>query len=207
MKYKIGDKVRIVGYRTFLMNSFGEMDKWLGKVMTVRGIERDLHGFYGYWMVEDCGENKGCGWLWVDSMIAGLAEPEREPCTVELRFDGMITTATLKRGGRDVKTAEARCNPKDTYSRAEGARVAVERLFEKKRKEDKPKESKRGQGKPKVGDKFVVVQKRHMPHHRFAIGDIVTLEEIGTVNNIYCLGTLLQYVNDLDLKPYKENAK
>ena len=70
-------------------------------------------------MVEDCGENKGRGWLWVDNMIAGLAEPEREPCTVELRFDGMITTATLKRGGRDVKTAEARCNPKDTYSRAE----------------------------------------------------------------------------------------
>lgn len=33
----------------------------------------------------------------------------------------------------------ARCNPKDTYSRAEGARVAVERLFEKKRKDDKPK--------------------------------------------------------------------
>ena len=53
----------------------------------------------------------------------------------------------------------------------------------------------------------MVVQKRHIPHHGFAIGDVVTLEEIGTVNNIYCLGTLLQYVNDLDLKPYKENAK
>lgn len=67
--------------------------------------------------------------MWDDSMISGLAEPEREPCTVGLRFDGMITTATLKRGGRGVKTAEARCNPKDTYSRAEGARVAVERLL------------------------------------------------------------------------------
>lgn len=203
-KYKVGDKVRIVGYRTFHMNSFGEMDKWLGKVMTVRGIERGLHG---YWMVEDCGENKGRGWLWVDSMIAGLAEPAREPCTVELRFDGMITTATLKRGGRGVKTAEARCNPKGTYSRAEGARVAVERLFEKKRKEDKPKESKREQGKPKVGDKFVVVQKRYIPHHGFAIGDIVTLEAIGTVNNIYCLGKLSQYVDAGDLKPYKEKSK
>lgn len=202
-KYKVGDKVRIVGYRTFHMNSFGEMDKWLGKVMTVRGIERGLHG---YWMVEDCGENKGRGWLWVDSMIAGLAEPERE-YTVELRFDGMITTATLKRGGRDVKTAEARCNPKDTYSRAEGARVAVERLFEKKRKEDKPKESKREQGKPKVGDKFVVVQKRYIPRHSFAIGDIVTLEAIGTMDNLYRLGDRFQYVDARDLKPYKENAK
>lgn len=203
-KYKVGDRVRIVGYRTFHMNSFGGMDKWRGKVMTVRGIERGLHG---YWMVEDCGENKGCGWLWADSMIAGLAEPEREPCTVELRFDGMITTATLKRGERDVKTAEARCNPKDTYSRAEGARVAVERLFEKKRKEDKPKEIKREQGKPKVGDKFVVVQKRYIPHHSFAIGDIVTLEEIGDMDNIYCLGKKSQFVDARDLKPYKENAK
>ena len=134
-KYKVGDKVRIVGYRTFHMNSFGEMDKWLGKVMTIRDLSSP-----GYWMREDYGENNGYGWLWDDDMISGLAEPEREPCTVVLRFDGMITTATLKRGGRDVKTAEARCNPKDTYSRAEGARVAVERLFAKKRKEDKPKE-------------------------------------------------------------------
>lgn len=192
-KYKCGDKVRIVGYRTFHMNSFGEMDKWLGKVMTVRGIERGLHG---YWMVEDCGENKGRGWLWVDSMIAGLAEPEREPCTVELRFDGMITTATLKRGGRDVKTAEARCNPEDTYSRAEGARVAVERLFEKKRKESKPK----------VGDKFKIVGKSH--YHGFSIGETVRLIRICEQGKRYenCRG-LGQWVCDSDVKPYKENTK
>ena len=134
-KYKVGDKVRIVDHRTYNMNPYGKMNKWLGKVMTIRGLSS-----FGYWMEEDYGEYLGDGWMWDDSMISGLAEPEREPCTVELRFDGMITTATLKRGGRDVKTAEARCNPKDTYSRAEGARVAVERLFEKKRKEDKPKE-------------------------------------------------------------------
>lgn len=202
MKYKVGDKVRIVDHRTDNMNHFGEMDKWLGKVMTIRRLFLS-----GYRMEEDCGENYGRGWYWADSMISGLAEPVREPCTVELRFDGMITTAVLKRGGRDVKTAEARCNPKDTYSRAEGARVAVERLFEKKRKEDKPKKSKREQGKPKVGDKFVVVQKRYLPHHSFAIGDIVTLEAIAASDNIYRLGMKFQYVNDRDLKPYKENAK
>ena len=201
-KYKVGDKVRIVDHRTGRMNILGEMDKWLGKVMTIRDLSSP-----GYLMREDYGENYGYGWLWDDDMISGLAEPEREPCTVELRFDGMITTATLKRGGRDVKTAEARCNPKDTYSRAEGARVAVERLFEKKRKEDKPKESKREQGKPKVGDKFVVVQKRYIPRHSFAIGDIVTLEAIGTMDNLYRLGDRFQYVDARDLKPYKENSK
>lgn len=201
-KYKCGDKVRIVDHRTGRMNILGEMDKWLGKVMTIRECS-----LTSYRMKEDYGEYTGYGWFWYEDMIAGLAEPEREPCTVELRFDGMITTATLKRGGRDVKTAEARCNPKDTYSRAEGARVAVERLFEKKRKEDKPKESKREQGKPKVGDKFVVVQKRYLPYHRFAIGDIVTLEAIGTMDNLYRLGGRFQYVDARDLKPYKENTK
>lgn len=204
-KYKVGDKVRIVSKRP-QRNWNPEMDKYLGKTMTVTASGRNSRGETYYRMFEDRA-SEGIWWYWYEDMISGLVEPAWGPCTVELRFDGMITTATLKRGGRDVKTAEARCNPKDTYSRAEGARVAVERLFEKKRKEDKPKESKREQGKPKVGDKFVVVQKRYIPHHSFAIGDIVTLEAIGTMDNIYCLGKKSQFVDDRDLKPYKENAK
>lgn len=202
-KYKVGDKVRIVDSRTDRMNYFGRMDKWLGKVMTIRECLLS-----GYWMEEDFGENIGFGWRWDDDMISGLVEPGREPCTVELRFDGMITTATLKRGGRDVKTAEARCNPKDTYSRAEGARVAVERLFEKKRKEDKPKES-----KPKIGDKFVVTGNRPFGecHHYFRIGEIVTL--VGP--EISCTGERVfknrvgweQVVRMDCVCPYKENAK
>ena len=190
-KYKVGDKVRIVDHRTGRMNILGEMDKWLGKVMTIR--ERFLTG---YWMEEDCGENHGRGWLWDDSMIDGLAEPEREPYTVELRFDGMITTAALKRGGRDVKTAEARCDPKDTYSRAEGARVAVERLFEKKRKEDKPK----------VGDKFVIVG--DFTGHGFPIGEIVTLYHFHKDFSLYMnrYGRK-RWVYEVDMKPYKENFK
>ena len=196
-KYKVGDKVRIVDHRTGPMNNFGKMDKWLGKVMTIRECLLS-----GYWMEEDYGENIGYGWCWDDDMISGLAEPEQEPYTVELRFDGMITTATLKRGGRGVKTAEARCNPKDTYSRAEGARAAVERLFEKKRKEkDKPKES-----KPKVGDKFVIVGRSRF--HMFSIGETVRLICICEQGKRYenCRGRG-QWVCDSDVKPYKENTK
>ena len=195
-KYKVGDKVRIVDNRTGPMNNFGKMDKWLGKVVTIRECLLS-----GYWMEEDYGENIGYGWCWDDDMISGLAEPGREPCTVELRFDGMITTATLKRGGRDVKTAEARCNPTDTYSRAEGARVAVERLFEKKRKEVKPKES-----EPKVGDKFVIVGRSRF--HMFSIGETVRLICICEQGKRYenCRGRG-QWVCDSDVKPYKENTK
>ncbi len=200
-KYKVGDKVRIVRKRP-REHWNPEMGKYLGTTMTI--IESGIFHGEVYYNMEEDGDDPCRYWYWYENMIAGLAEPERKPCTVELRFDGMITTAVLKRGGRDVKTAEARCSPKDTYSRAEGARVAVERLFDKKRKEDK---SKREQGKPKVGDKFVVVQKRYLPQHCFAIGDIVTLEAIGTVNNIYCLGKRSQYVDAGDLKPYKEKSK
>lgn len=199
MKYKIGDKVRIVDYRTYRMNDFGKMDKWLGKVMTIRGLSSP-----GYWMREDYGENNGYGWLWDDDMISGLAEPEREPCTVVLRFDGMITTATLKRGGRDVKTAEARCNPKDTYSRAEGARVAVERLFEKKRKEDKPKES-----KPKMWDKFVVAKEDGKYGHLFNTGEIVTLLKALKNGNLRLVNEagLVQLLPPSEVRPYKEKSK
>ena len=209
-KYKVGDKVRIVSKRPKDWVFADDMGKYLGKTLTVSMVKwypyvGTLYSLEG--AITEHGICAGSAWMFKESWISGLAEPERKPYTVELRFDGEITTATLKRGGRDVKTAEARCNPKDTYSRAEGARVAVERLFEKKRKEDKPKERKREQGTPKVGDKFVVVQKRYLPHHSFAIGDIVTLEAISAIGNLYCLGEKFQFVNDRDLKPYKENAK
>ena len=136
--------------------------------------------------------------------MISLAVAVREPYTVELRFNGMITTATLKRGGRDVKTAEARCNPKDTYSRAEGARVAVERLFEKKRKEDKPKKS-----KPKMGGKFVVTVKGGKFDHGFDIGDIVMLVNIqqdGCFRLVDKSG-FLQILHPSEVRPYKENSK
>lgn len=195
-KYKVGDRVRIVNDSSIDTWPDDMMD-WAGKIMTIREVHRNIVSGAGCYRMEEDRSEGFPGRYWYEFMISGLAEPEQKPYTVELRFDGAITTATLKRGGRDVKTAEARCKPTDTYSRAEGARVAVERLFEKKLKEDKPK----------VGDKFVVVQKRYAPYHRFAIGDIVTLEAIFTIGNIYRLGDRYQFVDDRDLKPYKEKSK
>ena len=201
-KYKVGDKVRIVSTPR-LARWNGVMNKWLGETMTITSVNVNSKGEIFYRMAEDRGDFYGCGWCWYADMISGLAESDRE-YTVELRFDGMITTATLKRGGRDVKTAEARCNPKDTYSRAEGARVAVERLFEKKRKEDKPKES-----KPKIGDKFVVTVKGGKFDHGFDIGDIVVLINIqqdGCFRLVDKSG-FIQILHPSEGRPYKENSK
>ena len=203
-KYKVGDRVRIVSTPR-LARWNGVMNKWLGETMTITSVSVNSKGEICYRMAEDRGDFYGCGWCWYEDMISGLAESDRE-YTVELRFDGMITTATLKRGGRDVKTAEARCNPKDTYSRAEGAKVAVERLFEKKRKEDKPKENKREQGKPKVGDKFVIVG--DFTGHGFPIGEIVTLYHFHKDFSLYMnrYGKK-RWVYEVDMKPYKEKSK
>lgn len=201
-KYKVGDKVRIVS-KSPQRYWNPEMGKWLGKTMTITGSGRNRDGETYYRMFEDR-TFEHIWWYWYEDMISGLAEPKQEPCTVELRFDGMITTATLKRGGRDVKTAEARCNPKDTYSRAEGARVAVERLFEKKRKEDKPKES-----KPKMGDKFVVTKEDGKYGHLFNTGEIVTLLKALKNGNLRLVNEagLVQLLPPSEVRPYKEKSK
>ena len=221
-KYKVGDKVRIVNDSSIDTWPDDMMD-WAGKVMTIREVHRNIVSGAGCYRMEEDRSEGFPGRYWYEFMISGLAEPERKPCTVGLRFDGMITTATLKRGGRDVKTAEARCNPKDTYSRAEGARVAVERLFEKKRKEDKPKESKPKESKPKeskpkvsklkAGDKFVITGNRPVGkcHHYFKIGEIVTLvnPEISRKGEGWFKNRegMWQYVRMECVRPYKENAK
>lgn len=208
MAYKVGDKVRIVSERPDSKNYVDGMVRFLGKEITISKVCKEFGTAYYY---SDDAKPKDpiqecfCKWLGVpgyffrDEWISGLVEPAREPCTVVLRFDGMITTATLKRGGRDVKTAEARCNPNDTYSRAEGARVAVERLFAKKRKEDKPK----------IGDKFVVTVKGGRFDHGFDIGDIVTLISIrqdGCFDLVDKSG-LLQMLHPSEVRPYKEKSK
>lgn len=85
MKYKVGDRVRIVDHRTKIMESSGKMDRWLGKIMTIKSIGKGRcsgDALY-YKMVEDEKEFFGGGWYWDDECIAGLAEKEREPWTEE----------------------------------------------------------------------------------------------------------------------------
>lgn len=201
-KYKVGDRVRIVNHRTRRMNVFGNMDKWFGKTMTIRRILP-----LGYFMEEDREENCCEGWYWDDEMIAGLAEPEKptdENLSVTIHFHGRLTVAELCKNGRVVKSENARCNPKDEYSRAEGARIAVERLFEKKSTK-KAKES----SKPKVGDKFVVTGRAYPPLHYFKVGEIVTLARPGKngANKYRNERGLEQTVNILDVNPYKGESK
>ena len=68
MKYKVGDRVRIVDGRVPGIDMSEEMSYWLGKTMTVRNV---IDEYERYEMEED-----GGFWIWDDEMIDGLAEPE-----------------------------------------------------------------------------------------------------------------------------------
>lgn len=76
-KYEVGDKVLIVDEftRECRANSEGTMDKWLGKVMTIRAVDRTEP--LTYLMEEDNGAYLGSGWYWHPPTIAGkvIEEP------------------------------------------------------------------------------------------------------------------------------------
>lgn len=198
-KYKIGDRVRLVSKKPEIFFSFGEeVNEYLGKEFIVWDVINQWKGETVYFLQQILSEDsphRRVDIAVTERWISGYAEEqEREPCTVEIRFDGMTTTATLKRGGRDVKSTEARCNPKDTYSRGEGAKIAVERLFEKK----KPMTD--------IEEKFVIT--RESIFHCFKRGQIVRLvHRDGCISRYKDEKGTLQYVPDAHVRPYKETAK
>lgn len=68
MKYKVGERVRIVSETTEEMNWVSEMDMYLGRAMTIKSIVSGLIFGGRYIMAEDKGK---C--FWYDNMIVGLA--------------------------------------------------------------------------------------------------------------------------------------
>jgi hypothetical protein len=130
---KPGDKVRIANKRGEYWDPAGRMDKYMGKVMTVRAIR--LNNGYGIEMEEGKDENGSRNWWFTEHDLTEVltafdhAEPEESDVTVELHFCGRETTAMLVKGTDIVKTAVARCHPADEYDRGEGAKIAVNRLF------------------------------------------------------------------------------
>lgn len=121
MKYKIGDKVRITTEKKgCLWNCRGKMDKWLGKVMTIRDVCERC-----YQMQEDWGEHRGGGWLWFEEMIDGLADEQK----IVITTDGKTTTAKLYDGKKFIKEAKAKCSPEDKFDFETGAEIAFSRLM------------------------------------------------------------------------------
>lgn len=213
--YKVGDKVRIVSERPDSKSYVDEMVRFLGKEITISMVE-EFRGI-SYYYSEDAKPKEPIqeyfckiigvpGYCFRDEWISGLAEqkkPADENLSVVIHFHGRLTVAELCKNGRVVKSENARCNPKDTYSRSEGVRIAVERLF--KETADKPEEV----SKPKIGDKFVIMSNKSPDcRHNFKIGAVVTLKYIGIGRKFYEADNgLIQIVRDCDVAPYREKAK
>lgn len=71
MKYQVGDKVRIVSVKSGeCWNPEGKMDKWLGKIMTIKKVS-GVFKTYGesYSMIEDREEHSFSGWCWYEHMV------------------------------------------------------------------------------------------------------------------------------------------
>lgn len=146
-----------------------------------------------------------------------IDEAGRPDPIVRIYFSDRKTVAELVKGGKVVKTAEARCNPKDTYSRSEGAKIAVARLFEKKKPVANDDEIKKAIAagvteahedlrKAKRGDKYVVIGGGD--YHCFGIGEAVTLLKRKGRSSFFknCHGDI-QVVDNEDVRPWKESAK
>lgn len=218
-KYKVGDKVRIVSERPDSKKYVDEMVRFLGKEITISMVE-EFRGIPYYYSEDakpkDPIQEHFCKWLgvpgyfFVDEWISGLAEqkkPADENLSVHIRFCGALTVAELYKNGRVVKVENARCNPKDKYSMAEGARIAVSRLFEKKQED--VEETVNPAKKWKTGDKAVVVRQNGMPYHLYRIPTVVKVVKVDLRDNT-CLCRSFehtQWVRMDCLEPYKEKAK
>lgn len=209
-KYKIGDKVRIVSERPASPRFVDSMVQYLGKTLTVSKVDEETLGaIYRFKeatypasvspIMEIFLPKTNGMWAFCEDWIAGLAEPKEPEFSVSVRFHDRLTVAELIKNGKVVKVENARCNPKDEYSRAEGARIAVERLLQKKTEASKPK----------IGDKFVVMWNGSPDCiHHFRIGSVVTLKYTGIGENIYEADDgLRQIVRDRDVAPYREKNK
>ena len=114
-KLKVGDKVKIVDKKTGeYWSRGGEMDRWLGKTMTIRAIVEPGIAL----MLED-------GWYWHPHMIDRKVV---EPATIEMHIvRGNKTVVRLSNG----KVGVAKCNPQDTFDVYEGLRIATARAYGK----------------------------------------------------------------------------
>ena len=116
MKFKVGDKVKVV------KAEMSHKQEFVGRTFTIRIINpngnigrKETH----YGVVEPC------GYIWYES--------ELEPSVSEkivITTEGKTTTATLYRDNEKV-TAEAKCSPEDKFDFITGAKLAMHRLVEK----------------------------------------------------------------------------
>lgn len=106
---KVGDRVRIVeAYPNIHNNELAE-------------VVDPSYGIFG--VLVRVKLQSGDLWTCVEVEPIKVKHP-----VIVITTDGKTTTATMREGKKVLKTASAKCSPGDTFSFAEGARIAFERL-------------------------------------------------------------------------------
>lgn len=199
-KYKVGDKVRIVKQRPNSRCFKDGMVQYLGKTLTVSEVHECVKPTI-YLFREACTKIPGgtIRHCFREDWITGLAEPKKPEFSISVHFHDRLTVAELIKDGKVVKARDAWCSPKDKYSMAEGARIAVERLFQKKLSEKSIH----------IGEMLIVTGNSHTPIHYFRKGTIVTVINFSRTGSIVCKADngREQYVSRFDLKQHKEKGE
>lgn len=181
MKFMVGDKVKMIGWR----NSVGGKKPLYGEI----GVITSRYGcgnLYPYLI--DIG-GKDSGFCWCDD--------ELEPVTVNQEIviitDGKTTTAKLLEDNKVTKTAEAKCNPEDTFDFKIGAEIAFNRLVGKLCGEEAPKPKKYPDGK------YICVEYKRL-ERLFTVGKVYELKngeitsDIGYTYPVNCYETALDFL-------------
>ncbi len=159
MKYKVGDKVKVVEFkqlekkfvtrrefsngRTFTPS----MQKFCGKVVTIKFVESSCYVIH-----ED-----GGNWFWDDNMFESFPTQK-----IVITTDGVETLARLYEGDKVVKKATAKCSPDDTFDFNVGAKLAFERLMNEAKKKEEPQKYFNG--------KAVCIETK--PHWAYTVGKV-----------------------------------
>lgn len=171
MKYKVGDKVIIRSWddmkKQFGVDAAGDikskccfvtyMRKYCGKEMTISRITRDGN----YEMMN------GGGWKFSEDTFE-----KKHSQKIVITTDGTETLARLYEGGKVVKSATAKCSPKDAFDFNIGARLAFDRLLGEEKKELKWRVVNRP---AKVGDYVRIIREIFSFNE---IGDILKVAKI-----------------------------
>ena len=151
-KFKVGDKVRVksdLSRKMYYMENRAydclfthEMDRFLGRIVTICGIDENR-----YYISED-----NMGFHWVDEMFVSVEaeQPRRE--FIVIRRSGAETIAELRYDREVIKSAKATCAPSDTFDLDTGAKLAFDRLMGR----EEPKPAPQPTHRFKVGERVMV---------------------------------------------------
>ena len=199
--YKIGDKVRLIE-DYFVVG--------VGVEGVIKALPRNNGGpsfFSKCYSVEfpDSGNGHKCNGtvpsgkgLWVPPKCLELIKSDSSEKIV-ITHDGKTTLARLYENNKVVKSAEAKCDPRDEFDFAVGAKLAFERLTEEKKEAPKFDKSRLSNGRfgymEKVGWFVVVGDRLVYENGGYERGGYDWLEEM-TADGKYRGGYGVKYIVD-----------